>query len=226
MPGAPARVSVIENNILFAESLVIALTLEGYTVERITLEDRTPGTLLAAVLRTSPRVALLDLDLGHHGDGSRLVEPLTRAGVAVLVVTGITELGRWGEALAHGARRVMPKSSPLNEIAATIRRIHLGFPVTAGDERSELIRAWHTDRLALHEAQAKLARLTPRESEVLAHFMEGHQVKEIAHLRAVSEATVRTQAKAVLAKLEVSSQLAAVGVAHQARWVPPSATGS
>jgi two-component system nitrate/nitrite response regulator NarL len=37
----------------------------------------------------------------------------------------------------------------------------------------------------------------------------------------VSEATLRTQVKSILAKLEVTSQLAAVAVAHQAQWQPP-----
>ena len=34
----------------------------------------------------------------------------------------------------------------------------------------------------------------------------------------VSEATVRTQVKSILSKLEVSSQLAAVGMANQVGW--------
>jgi len=32
---------------------------------------------------------------------------------------------------------------------------------------------------------------------------------------------VRTQVKSILAKLEVSSQLTAVGLAHQLGWRPP-----
>jgi len=34
----------------------------------------------------------------------------------------------------------------------------------------------------------------------------------------VSEATVRTQVKSILAKLGVSSQIAAVSIAHKAEW--------
>lgn len=221
------RVSVVERNTLFAESMVIALTLEGHTVCRV----QTPETsehhldveaMLATVLATRPEVVLMDLDLNEPGDGALMVDPLTRAGVPVVVVTGSHDHSRWGEALAHGARRVMPKSSPLNDIAATIRKVHQGHGVTSADERTELLRAWHAEQSAVHEAREKLARLTPREEEVLAHFVEGRQVKEIASRRGVSEATVRTQAKAILAKLEVSSQLAAVGVARQAHWVPPA----
>ena len=45
--------------------------------------------------------------------------------------------------------------------------------------------------------------------------MRGRSVREIASIGVVSEATVRTQVKSILAKLEVSSQLAAVGLAHR-----------
>lgn len=50
--------------------------------------------------------------------------------------------------------------------------------------------------------------------------MAGRTVREIAIDGVVSEATVRTQVKAILAKLEVTSQLAAVGLAHRVGWRP------
>jgi two-component system, NarL family, nitrate/nitrite response regulator NarL len=56
---------------------------------------------------------------------------------------------------------------------------------------------------------------------VLGHLMRGQTVHEIATTSFVSEATVRTQVKAILAKLEVSSQIAAVGLAHQIGWHSP-----
>ena len=49
-------------------------------------------------------------------------------------------------------------------------------------------------------------------------------MREIATSSVVSEATVRTQVKSILAKLQVSSQLAAVGLANHAGWLPPSRT--
>ena len=52
--------------------------------------------------------------------------------------------------------------------------------------------------------------------------MLGNQVREIAAISVVSEATLRTQVKSILAKLEVTSQLAAVAIAHQVDWRPPA----
>jgi len=62
--------------------------------------------------------------------------------------------------------------------------------------------------------------MTRREADVLGQLMVGKRVTEIARARVVSESTVRTQVKAILAKLEVSSQLMAVGLAHEIGWRP------
>ena len=69
----------------------------------------------------------------------------------------------------------------------------------------------------MHE---RLSLLTPREGAVLGHLMKGHTVREIAIHSYVSEATVRTQVKSILSKLQVSSQIAAVGLAHRVGWRP------
>ena len=52
------------------------------------------------------------------------------------------------------------------------------------------------------------------------------QVSEIARRSFVSESTVRTQVKSVLGKLQVNSQLTAVGLAYRARWRAPGAHGT
>jgi DNA-binding NarL/FixJ family response regulator len=51
--------------------------------------------------------------------------------------------------------------------------------------------------------------------------MAGHAVRDIAERSCVAESTVRTHVKSILAKLDVSSQVAAVGAAYNAHWRPP-----
>jgi two-component system, NarL family, nitrate/nitrite response regulator NarL len=53
--------------------------------------------------------------------------------------------------------------------------------------------------------------------------MNGRTASEIADERVVSLATVRSQIRAILLKLDVSSQLAAVAMAHRARWTGATA---
>ena len=221
------RIVIVEDHVLFAESLELALTVEGYDVRRVTIPDKeqSPGALIAAITRCSPRAVLLDLDLGRFGDGERLIAPLARAGINVVVVTGSLDRARWGEAVRFGARKVLSKSRPLNDILATVRRLNQGLQVMTREEREELLREWASERAHLADLQARLDQLTVREREVLAQLMKGHTVREIAVDSVVAEATVRTQVKSILAKLDVTSQLAAVGLAHRVGWRAPLLAG-
>ena len=222
------RVAIVEDHELFAEALDAAMTLEGHDVHRVALGDDplNNSRLLANLLRIKPKIVLLDLDLGETGDGARLVEPLTRAGIAVVVVTGSSDRVRWGECLRYGARTVLPKSTPLNSLLATIRLIGESRAVLGREERERLIAHYYAESGRIRALRNRLDELTTREREVLAHLMNGQPVRDIARESFVSEATVRTQVKSILAKLEVTSQLAAVGAAHQASWRPPAVAKS
>jgi two-component system, NarL family, nitrate/nitrite response regulator NarL len=219
------RILIVEDHVLFAESLELALSVEGYDVRRVQIprEPGSPGALLSSLIRQNPRIVLLDLDLGRFGDGIRLITKLATAGINVVVVTGSTDRSRWGEAIRHGARTVLSKSRPLNDILATVRRINSGLPVLDHEEREDLLREWQRKRAEQQDLFSRLEQLTNRESQVLGQLMKGHTVNEIATEGVVSEATVRTQVKSILAKLQVSSQLAAVGLAHHVGWKPPAA---
>jgi two-component system, NarL family, nitrate/nitrite response regulator NarL len=219
------RIVLIEDHVLFAESLELALSVEGYDVRRIELPDEggPAGRVLAAAVRLGPRIVLLDLDLGRFGDGLTMIAPLAKAGINVVIVTASRDHARWGEALRHGARTVLSKSRPLNDILGTVRKINQGLPVLEVEEREALLRSWYQRRSEIAERRDKIDRLTPREAQVLGLLMEGMTVHDIATASVVSEATVRTQVKSILAKLEVSSQIAAVGMAHQVEWRPPVA---
>jgi two-component system nitrate/nitrite response regulator NarL len=223
-PGrAEQRVLIVEDHRLFAEAVDLALTVEGYDVRRVEVpaDPGSPGGLVAAIIKLRPRVVLLDLDLGRFGDGVRLIEPVARSGANVIVVTGSIDRARWGDAVRSGARKVLSKSQPLRDILATVRRIIAGLPVMDREEREELVAEWNRHRFEVQGVSERIDQLTVRECEVLGHLMKGRAVREIAGLSVVSEATVRTQVKSILAKLEVSSQLAAVGMAHQIGWQAP-----
>jgi two-component system nitrate/nitrite response regulator NarL len=214
------RVLIIEDHTLFAESLELALSLEGYDVRRLALPEvgGSMATLRSTALRSNARIVLLDLDLGRFGDGMGLIAPLAREGANVVVVTASTDHGRWGACVRQGARKVLSKGRPLQETLSTVRRLHQGLPVMTSDELERLLDAWRSERMVTDDMRRRLELLTPREKQVLGALIEGHNVREIARIGVVSEATVRTQVKSILGKLEVSSQLAAVGLAHHVGW--------
>lgn len=217
---AEHRVLIIDDHVLFAESLELALSLEGYDVRRLELpaEGGSMATLRSLALRANARTVLLDLDLGRFGDGINLIAPLARAHTNVVVLTASEDAGRWGACMRQGARKVLPKSGSLQQALATVRRLHQGLPVTSREELESLLDSWARDRRAHDDLRRRLDLLTPRERQVLASLIEGRTVRAISEVSVVSEATVRTQVKSILNKLEVSSQLAAVGMANQVGW--------
>lgn len=227
VPTVDKRVAIVEDHQLLAESLAHALSLHGYDVRRVPVPDHAgaPATFVHTITRARPRVVLLDLDLGGFGDGVQLVEPITRARSNVVVLTGATEKARWGEALFRGARLVMSKTEPLNHIISTVRRVNDGVPVLSAAEREELVALWRSATAETMEIRDKLASLTARESVVLGQLMAGMAVRDIADASMLAEATVRSQVRSLLSKLEVSSQVAAIGLAYSVGWTPPQQPG-
>jgi DNA-binding NarL/FixJ family response regulator len=78
--------------------------------------------------------------------------------------------------------------------------------------RRQLVEGYLARSAERRELLAKLERLTQREREVLALLADGQRAQAVADHFVVSLATVRTQIRAVLTKLEVGSQLEAVAL--------------
>ncbi len=216
------RVTVVDDHALFAESLAIALRTRDIEARTVVPDPSwtTLSQLERAISDTQPHLVLLDLDLEVPGDGMRLLSTLSSAGITVVIVTGSADRVRQGEALARGASAVIGKSESLTQILATVDRARSRLPVMSRHERDELVGAYR-EATEFHRAVCRrFESMTRREADVLGQLMVGKRVTEIARARVVSESTVRTQVKAILAKLEVSSQLMAVGLAHEIGWRP------
>jgi len=116
----------------------------------------------------------------------------------------------WGAMYAVGAHLVLAATTSLDEVAEVLVRVAEGGAGAPEAERLPLIEAWDRLREERELLAARLATLTPREREVLVLLHAGETAAEIAAVLDVSLSTVRSQIKAILRKLEVSSQLAAV----------------
>ena len=88
-------------------------------------------------------------------------------------------------------------------------------PVLAQRLRETAVRAAEDERWT---ARHRLGSLSLRERTIIAKLIFGRSPAQIAREDVVAEATVRTQIKSILAKLEVSSQLGAVALARRAGW--------
>lgn len=84
------------------------------------------------------------------------------------------------------------------------------------EHRQQLIDVHREQTSARSELKARIDKLTQREREVLGELAQGHRAQAVAEHFVVSLATVRTQIRAILVKLEVSSQLEAVALYRRA----------
>ncbi len=123
---------------------------------------------------------------------------------------------RWSDLVAAGASSVVPSSVGLDDLVRMLDDLVMGRAI-AWPGREELEQEWRRLREEQEEVQRRMSSLSPRERSVLALLHDGLSVREVAELTGVREGTVRSQVKAVLRKLAVSSQLAAV--AQYDRWL-------
>lgn len=224
--GAPSRamrITVIGHHTLLADSIAVTLEREGHLVATVDFShpQSSLATALAAALRSMGRLVLLEHDLGHIGNGMRLIAPLTTAGATVVLITESRNQVHWGEAIQQGAKDVLHKSRSLKDVVTIAQRVRDGLPLMSRDERATLVHTAVTDREEARTLRARLDRLTEPEMAVLGALMKGASALDIARTRLTTKETVRSQIKSILAKLEVTSQLAAVGAAHRVAWEPP-----
>ena len=214
-------VLIVEDHELLAQTLVIALSAEGCRARVAGLIS--PAMVLQQVRTLRPGVVLLDLNLGALGDGVALVAPLTELGARVLVVSGTTDTLRLAETLELGAVGFLSKQAPFEQLLSTVLDVVAQRPVLSSARRKELIAQLRAARAARSQDLAPFKMLTPRERAVLAGLAQGQRAESLAAAAVVSEATVRSQIRSVLAKLGVNSQLEAVALAWAVGWFPTSA---
>jgi DNA-binding NarL/FixJ family response regulator len=209
-------VLIVEDHALLANTLVIALSAEGC---RARIADLSSVEVVLQQVRTfRPGVVLLDLDLGPLGDGVAMVKPLTELGARVLVVSGTTDRLRLAETVELGAVGFLSKQAPFEQLLSTVLDVVAQRPVLSTARRYELLADLRAARAIRERDLAPFTTLTPRERSVLAALAQGQRVDTIAAAAVVSEATVRSQIRGVLAKLNVNSQLEAVALAWTVGW--------
>jgi DNA-binding NarL/FixJ family response regulator len=211
------RAVLVDDHRLLAQTLALALGFEGIACTVPDLDDR--DALVREVTDGPPALVLLDLDLGGDiGDGADLVAPFVAVGCRVLVVSGSTDADQVCRAIQAGATGVVRKDAPFEQLLESALAVARGEELMASHERQALLDESRR-RLARREQElAPFVRLSAREAEVLRALCAGQSVGSIAGTCFVSEATVRSQVRAILTKLGVTSQLEAVTAAHRAGW--------
>jgi DNA-binding NarL/FixJ family response regulator len=217
-------VLVVDDHVLLTIGLQLALTARGWEVE--TTSGPTALDVVAHSQCFQPQCVLLDINLGGGmGSGIDLVGPLLSTGAQVVMLTGERRRLILAECIEAGAAGWIGKGAQINEVDSTLGHVVAGGTVIGRADRALLLDELRLARAGTLRAHAKFERLTKREALVLGELIDGLSAEEIAEVHFVALTTVRSQIRAVLQKLGVRSQLAAVALAgahrdllpHQAR---------
>jgi len=211
------RVIVVDDHALLAETLAAEVRHAGCEV--LVVEAPSHAKVLTTAASFSADVVLLDLYLGRAvGTSVPLIRPLVAGGAEVIVLTGMTDEMLFAACIEAGASGVLSKATDVDRVLRAVIQAANHERVQPAVEREKLLEQLRGARREERARLERFGRLTGREGAVLAGLMDGRSAAEIADASFVSLATVRSQIRSVLQKLDVTSQLAAVAAAHHAGW--------
>jgi PAS domain S-box-containing protein len=159
----------------------------------------------------APDVAVIDLVL-PDGYGWDLIQELRAANRRAQALVLTAELGRAeiARAVEHGAAGILHKTAELEEVVEAVQRLSAGEALLPLEEVVELLRFAGARKDEEYEAQQAIARLTPREREILQALAEGLDSHGIAERLYISLRTERNHMTNILAKLGAHSRLQAL----------------
>ena len=213
------RVAVGSDQPLVAESVAVALHARGFDPVPVQWPLLGPepdlrmrrGRPRRRLVGPPPEVGLIVTDLVRVEQVHGAAALVTGLPVPWLVMAGVPRGPAWGGLYERGVTLVIANDKGLDNVSGLLTDLAAGRePTGQRRKRRELVQGWQDFTEHRGEMSARFSTLTDREEEVLQRLHEGLAVRTIAERSEVTEATVRSQVKAILRKLDVNSQLAAV----------------
>jgi DNA-binding NarL/FixJ family response regulator len=208
-PAEVTRVLVVDDHEMFSEALELLL---GRQPDVELVGSARDADEAIAMLEVGPHVVLMDLDMpGTDGiEATRRIrerDPNTK----VVLLTAIQSPEVIAEALSAGACGYVPKTRAVDDLMDVVRRAAAGEIVLPERDLAAVLEQLKGPPVSA--AEAALARLTPRESEILRALADGQTSNQVARTLGISALTVQSHVKNILAKLGVHSKIEAVTIA-------------
>jgi RNA polymerase sigma factor (sigma-70 family) len=210
MPSTPSSlpvVYVVEDDDPVRDSLLLLLQLKGFRAQGF----RSADDFLAGVGSAPAGCLLLDLRMPGRSGLDLQADLVERGiGIPVVIITGHGDVSAARTAFRAGAVDFLEK--PLDETA-------LLATIAAALERD---RQRREDEATAAGLEARKARLTAREREVMALICDGHPNREIAAALGLSARTVEVHKARVMEKLEVGGLAELLRLFRSARGDGPA----
>jgi len=221
-PEAPVSVLIADDQTLVRTGFRAILEAQpGITVVGEAADGRDAIDLAH---KRRPDVVLMDIQMpgvdGLEATRRILADAADDQPVAVLMLTTFDLNEYVYEALRAGASGFLLKDVPPEQLIAAVRVVAAGDGMIAPTITKRLIEQF-ARTAPPHAPPPGLDELTPREVEVLTLIARGLSNADIAAELILSEATVKTHVKRVLAKLRARDRAQAVVLAYEAGLVTP-----
>lgn len=174
-----------------------------------------------------PDVILMDIQMPEMG-GIEATQRVSEKypndeGPRVLILTTFEQDEYVFEALRAGASGFLLKRTPAEDLISGIKVVAEGESLLSPSVTRRLIKEFtnNSSSYVSGDNSGKVERLTEREMEVLQLVSNGLSNQEIATNLVVTEGTVKTHVKRMLAKLDVRDRTQAVIFAYNAGIVRP-----
>ena len=192
----------------------------GSGAEAVALLARTPADIVLMDVQMpvmdgleATRRILADADARGLGEATPKIVMLTTYDVDEYLLS----------AIRAGASGFLLKNAPPEDLLAAVRTVFTGDAVIAPSATRRLLGHVAATPAVHFEEDPRIRLLTDREREVLTLMARGSSNAEISAALYLSETTVKTHVRHILAKLRVRDRVQAVVLAHESGLTRPGA---
>ena len=218
MPSNPIRIFVVDDHVLYRESLVAVLDAQRDL--KVVGQGSTADESKARLSDSKPDVVLCEVKLAGQGGFDLLRDvPALSPNSRMIAISATETANDVVEAMRQGARGFLAKQCPLDLFLKCVRKVHSGEIWLNGPLTEAVLHAFGSQ-----QAPSKLdgkTELSRREMEVIQLVVQGYKNRDIAQSLFISEKTVKNHLSAVFNKLGVSDRLELTLYAFERRLFPP-----
>lgn len=184
-------VFIVDDDQSIRSSLTMLLESAGHHVECFSSAIE---FLESGIIHSKDSCIVLDVKMSGL-NGLDLQKELTSINciTPIIFITGHGDIPMSVQAMKDGAVNFLPKPFDDDQLLDSI------------SEALSMARETHEKKSRIEQIKQKIAKLTPRENEVLKHLITGLLNKQVAYELNISERTVKAHRKQILDKMGIKS---------------------
>jgi|SRR5215203_6613520 len=192
---------IVDDHEVVREGLRLSLSRAPHI--RVVGEAATGDQAIELAERRRPKVVLMDVRMpGMDGLEATKILNARLPDIAVLIFTAYSERALLSKGLESGAKGYVLKEAPHETLVRAINKVAAGDPYVDPALMPAFLPAKDRDDI-----------LTSREREILQLLAEGMSNADVAAQLVISQETVKSHVRHILAKLEADTRTQAVAIA-------------